>query len=316
VAFIGHIMTKKTKEAIKATAAIVIAVLAVLILWIYPLNQAGKLISRPDQEPLRPDPAEFGLVYDTLSFVTEDNIHLSGLRLVAAAADSGSAPADRPFRGMFILIHGLFEGASSQFDKAAALTEAGYKVVVYDQRAYGQSEGQYRSGGYFEGNDLQEVLYRLNLEDRLVHPLIIWGEEHGATAVLGAWEDDERIDYVIAENTVVDGRDWQKRVRDHDQRSAPDFMLGLIWWWMKQKSGYEMSVDNSDVSDAFGSAIVNHSDRLLNIACGADGTPDNADLAELKEMGGDWLVLECSEEERLFDQQRDKILPAVFEFIK
>jgi len=314
VVFIGHIMTKKTKEAIKASAAIVIVLLAVFILWIYPLNQAGKIVNRPETETARPDPAEYGLAYDTLSFTTEDNIHLAGLRLTAAA-DSGGAAADSSFQGTFILIHGLFENSSSQFEKAAALVKAGYKVVVYDQRAYGQSEGKYRSGGYFEGNDLQEVIYRLKLEDRIIPPLVVWGEDQGATAALKAWVKDRRIDYVIAENTVVDGRDWQKRVRDHDQRSAPNIMLGLIWWWMKQKSGYEMSVENSDVSDAFGTAIVDRPDHLLNIACGSDDIPDNEYLGELKNMGGKWLVLSCTQGESVFDQHRDQILAEISRFL-
>jgi len=309
-------MTKKTKEAIKASAAIVIAVLAILLLWIYPLNQAGKIISRPDTEPVMSDPDKFGLAYDTLSFNTEDNIHLSGQMLKPAPAESDpEIPADS-FRGTFVLVHGLFGGAATQMEKAAVLAEAGYKVIVYDQRAYGQSEGEYRSGGFFEGNDLQGVLYRLNLEDRLVHPLVVWGEEHGASAALHAWEIDERIDYVVAENPIVDGRDWQKRIRDHDERSAPDLMLGLIWWWMKQTSGYEFSVEDVDISDDFGSAIVNRNDKLLTIACGQGDTPDNEYLAELKAMGGHWLVLPCDEETTIFERHREKIIPAVMNLIE
>jgi pimeloyl-ACP methyl ester carboxylesterase len=322
MALIGDIMTKKTKEAIKASAAIVIAVLAVIFLWIYPLNQAGKIVNRPDTETPAPNPEEYGLAYDTVSFLTEDNIPLSGMILTAApkTADSifagGGNPNPDSIRGMAILLHGLFDDASSQLDKAAALVKAGFRVVIYDQRGYGQSGGKHRAGGYYEGNDLQEVLYTLNLEDRLRHPLIVWGEDHGGTAALKAWAKDERIDYVIAENPVVNGRDWQKRVRDHDRRSAPNFMMGLIWWWMKQKSGYEMSAEGADVSDAFGLAIVNHPDSLLMIACGENDVPDNPYLAELKEMGGNWLVLSCPSGESLFAAHADQILPAVLQLVE
>jgi pimeloyl-ACP methyl ester carboxylesterase len=308
-------MTKKTKEAIKASAAIVIAVVAILVLWIYPLNQAGKIVGRPEQEPAMPDPAEFGLAYDTISFVTEDNLLLAGMILSAAEeADSGSTP-NSP-RGMVILAHGLFEGSSSQLNKAAALAEAGFRIVIYSQRGYGQSEGKYRSGGYFEGNDLQEVIYHLDLKDLLIDPLIVWGEEHGATAAMRAWGEEEKINYVIAENPVVDGRDWQKRVRDHDERTAPNILMGLIWWWMKQKSGYEMSVDNTDISDAFGTAIVDRSDKLLSIACGNNDIPDNSYVAEMKEMGGRWLVLPCTESSPLFETEREKILSEVMALIQ
>jgi pimeloyl-ACP methyl ester carboxylesterase len=315
MALIGRIMTKKTKEAIKATAAIVIAVLAIFLLWIYPLNQAGKIVSRPDREVSAPDPTEFNMSFDTLSFVTEDNIRLSGMILTSPTADSGQEIADS-INGTVILLHGLFESSTSQMEKAAVLTEAGFKVIVYDQRGYGQSEGEYRSGGYFEGNDLQELLYHLSLEDRLVHPLLVWGEDHGATAALKAWLRDDRIDFVVAENPVVDGRDWQKRVRDHDDRTAPDIMLGIIWWWMKQDSGYEMSVDNSDLSDAFGNAMVNKSGKYLIIACGQDDTPNNPYIAELKAMGGEWMIVPCDDSSSLFHQYQDKLLPAVLEMVE
>ena len=310
-------MTKKTKEAIKATAAIIIVLVALFLLWIYPLNQAGKIVSRPDQETPMPDPAEFGLAYDTLSFVTEDNLVLAGMALSAAPkeGDSGSAP-ETP-KGMVILIHGLFDGSYSQLEKAAALAEAGFRVIIYDQRAFGKSEGKYRSGGYYGGNDLQELLYRLNLEDRIVRPLLVWGEDQGGTAALKAWEnDDSQIDYVIAENPIVNGRDWQKRVRKHDNRSAPDIMLGIIWWWMKQKTGYEMSVSNSDISDAFGTAIVDRPEKLLMITCGAGETPDNDYIAELKEMGGEWLILPCDSTSNLFEKNKDTIMPALTGLIR
>lgn len=315
-ALIGDIMTKKTKEAIKASAAIVLVVVAILTFWIYPLNQAGKIIARPDTESTVVDPAEFGLVFDSLSFVTEDNINLTGMFLTAAPQEADTAMSADTSRGMVILIHGLFDDGLSQMKKAASLIEAGFQVIAYDQRAYGKSEGNYRSGGYYEGNDLQEVIYSLNLEDRLIHPLIVWGEEHGANAALHAWENDNRIDYVIAENPVVDGRDWQKRIRDHDGRTAPNFMMGIIWWWMKQKSGYEFSVESVDISDAYGSAIVNHSGRIFTITCGSDEVPDNVYIAELKEMGGEWMVLPCPEEETLFDSHQQEIMADILNMIQ
>lgn len=301
-------MTKKTKEAIKATMAIVIAVVAVIVLWIYPLNQAGKIIGRPDQELAGPEPAEFGLTFDTLSFVTEDNIPLAG-RLFPASPEADSA------RGTVILVHGLFGTSLSQSAKAAALHDAGFVVITYDQRAYGLSEGNYRSGGFFEGIDLQEVVYRLDLEDRLIHPVILWGEGHGATAALRAWVKETPIDYVVAENPVVTGRDWQKRVVAHDERTAPGFMLGIIWWWMKQKSGYEIPIAETDISDHFGTAVVNKPGRMLMVACGDGDAPANDYLAELKDMGGDWLVLPCAEDASLFDRHRDQLLAAVLGMI-
>lgn len=309
-------MTRKIKEAIKATAAIILIVVAVFALWIYPLNQAGKIVVRPDQSSAPFDPAQGGMAYDTLSFLTEDNIHLAGWEFFPRNLPGDSGATSAPLRGTAILIHGLFADASSQMGKAKALAQAGFYVVIYDQRGYGQSKGSYRSGGYFEGNDLVAVIARLDLENRLVHPVVVWGEEHGGTAALRAWGQEERIDYIVAENPVVNGRDWQKRVVQHDSLSSPDFGLPIIWWWMKQKSGYEIPVEETELADPFGAAMVNKPDHFLMIACSAGDTPDNSYLADLMAMGGRWLLVPCAPDKNLFDGEQERMISALTELVK
>jgi len=274
-------MTKKTKEAIKASSAIVLAVLAVLLLWIYPLNQAGKIVARFDNTGPVPDWSEMGLVADSLTPITEDNLKLAGWYL-AAQGDSA--------RGTCILVHGLRGGLETQAEKAKMLTDRGFNTFVYDQRGFGGSESEYYSGGFFEAADLQAVISRLDLTDRLIHPLVVWGEDHGGTAALKIWPRENRIDFVIAENPLVNGREWQKRIIKQKDMSAPSVMLPLIWWWMKQTSAYEIDIAETDISDAVGWAVATKPDSLLMIYC-----PDCKSLAELKDMGGNWLDGGCDE---------------------
>ena len=118
--FIGKVMTKKTKEAIKTTAAIVLVIAAVLALWIYPLNQAGKIVTRPEDRPEPYVPEESGLTVDSLDMVTEDNIRLSAF-FCRAAEDIDSV------RGTVFLLHGLKIDGSSQLAKAQALTADGFQ---------------------------------------------------------------------------------------------------------------------------------------------------------------------------------------------
>jgi pimeloyl-ACP methyl ester carboxylesterase len=302
---IGYPMTKKTKEAIKTTAVIIIVILAVFGLWIYPLNQAGKIIVRPDQEEApAANPDEFGLKADTISVTTEDNIKLFCLYF---GADSSL--------GTVILIHGLKESLLSQLPKAEALLDAGFNVAVYDQRGYGLSEGEYRSGGYFEANDLQAVISRLDLEDRLFHPVLVWGEEHGAAAAVRLWRNESRIDYIMAENPVINGRDWQKRVVEYRDMSAPDFYLPLIWWWMKLKSGYEIPIEETDITDRIGTAFEKMPGRLMVMACGDGGRPKNEYVAELVPIGGNWKVMPCSEG-NLFEKNQRESISAVEGMVK
>jgi pimeloyl-ACP methyl ester carboxylesterase len=299
-------MTKKTKEAIKTSAAIVIIIALVLGLWIYPLNQAGKMITAPVSDSTALNLAEYGLVGDTVKFVTEDNLNLWGMVFPADSAYADS------IRGTFILLHGLTAGMSSQLGKAAALTHDGYRVVAYDQRGYGKSDGKYYSGGFFEANDLQSVIGRLALEDRIVRPLAVWGQDQGATAAIRIWDRENRIDDVIADNPIVNGRDWEKRIKKEKDLSVPVFMMGLVWWWMKQKSGYEIPIGETDISDAYGTALVDHPTHMMVIACGADGVPSNPYLMELMSFGtADWLVLSCSGDSTMFSQHRDTIMAEV-----
>ncbi len=277
-------MTRKTKEAIKATSAIILAGLAVTFLWIYPLNQAGKIVERPADSPVSTDISEFGLVGDSLAIETDNDLFIRGWYIPGEADEC-------EISGTVILIHGLFGNTDSQIDKAEELVSSGFNVVLYDQRGYGRSDGKYRYCGYYEANDLESIVAQLYLEGKLISPVFIWGEGHGASAAIQFWEEDNRVDYIIAENPVLDGRDWQEQIVDHDSLSAPDIMFGLIWWWIKKDSGYDLSIEETDISDGFGIGLVKKEGRLLVIATGSDDRPDNEYINELYEMGGDWLIL-------------------------
>ena len=297
-------MTKKTKEAIKTTAVIILVVLAVCMLWIYPLNQAGKIIVRPDDtDTLPPDLEKYGLAADSIAATTEDNIRLYGLYIYADSA-----------RGTAILIHGLPSGLNSQLPKAKALYERGWNVVLYDQRGFGKSEGKYRSGGYFEGFDLQAVVSRLDLEDHLARPVLVWGSEHGATAAINSWLREDRINFLVAENPIINGRDWQKRVIEYRDMTAPNILLSVVWWWMKQKSGYEIPIEDTDISEKMARLAENKSGRFVIVACGENGQPQNGYLAELTDQGGSWQIMPCGDE-GLFEGNREQILNIIDELV-
>ncbi len=304
------IMTKQTKEAIKTSAVIVLVLLAVFFLWVYPLNQAGKIVERPEEEATALiELSEHNLTGEPFKILTEDNLSISGF-YIQAKLDSTETPA----KGIFILIHGLHADMSSQLAKAQAVTEIGYNAIIYDQRGYGQSDGDFRSGGFFEGNDLQSLLTRLQLEDRLVHPVILWGEDHGGTAGIRATSNVTLVDFCIAENPVVDGYDWQERVIKARDMSAPEFSLSFIWWWMKQNSSYEIEIEESELFDAYGTVTEKYPGHTLIITAGTQDTPTNDHISQLRDLGGNWLILE-SDDTNLFEQQKAAILERINEMV-
>lgn len=297
-------MTKQTKETIKTSAVIVLVILGVLFLWVYPLNQAGKIIERPEESSTLIDLSELGLDGEAFKILTEDNLSMSGFYINAQLDADSLEPA-----GTILFLHGLFADMSSQLGKVKEFSELGYNTIIYDQRGYGQSDGEFRSGGFFETNDLQSLLTRMELEDRLIRPLVLWGEDHGGTAAIRVSAGVMDIDYCIAEDPVVDGEDWQKRIITYRDMSAPNIYLPFIWWWMKQTSSYEISMEETDISDFFGTITENMPDATLIIAAGKGDTPDNEKLAELRGLGGDWLIV--PEAENLFEANTEVIVERV-----
>ncbi|MDD4052859.1 MAG: alpha/beta fold hydrolase [candidate division Zixibacteria bacterium] len=296
-------MTKKTREAVKATLAIILVVILIFVLWIYPLNQAGKIVSRPEGDTGQPTASLPGVVGDTLTVISEDNQKLAGILFKT------SSP-----KGTFVLVHGLFGDRNSQLEKAKMLVDSGFDVMVYDQRGYGQSEGKYRSGGYYEAEDVQEVVSLLDLKNLLIHPVIIWGEDQGATAAFRAWPLERRIDFVVAENLVANGHDWQKRVIRKQDMSAPDLLLPVVWWWMKLKSSYEISAAASEIGEQYDWAVTNKAGKFIVAACGTGQTPDNNFLAALKNHGGNWMILPCADASAgggLYGGHKDALLSAI-----
>ena len=298
-------MTKQTKEAIKTSAVIVLAIVAVLALWVYPLNQAGKIVSRSTEtaEPIHL--AELDLAGEPFKILTEDNLTMAGFFLEAHLDSSRTAPV-----GTFMLLHGLFGGMESQIDKARDLTAMGYDVIIYDQRAFGQSDGKYCSGGFFEANDLQSLISRFDLEDRLIHPVILWGEQQGGTAAIRTAVIDKRADVIIAENPVVDAHDWMKRVIAHKELSAPDIYLPFIWWWVKQKTSYEIQMKEMDISEPFAELTESHEYSFLTIATGTGDIPGDEYQAELRNLGGQWMIVDASGGD-IYRRHKDAILAKI-----
>ncbi|MFH1699345.1 MAG: alpha/beta hydrolase [Candidatus Zixiibacteriota bacterium] len=307
-------MTKKTKEAIKASMAIVIAIVAILALLVYPLIQSGKIINRPELEEITETPNS-NLNVESFIITSEDNLKLVCNYVPRSSMADNNARLPDTANGTVILLHGLSDDLSARDEKAQLLSSIGLNVFYYDQRAFGKSEGKYCSGGYFEGNDLQTVISRLYLEDKIVEPLIIWGIDHGGTAALRVWENENRIDFVIAEEPIINGRDWQKREVARKDLSIPDFYLGFIWWWMKLKSGYEIEIEETDISDQFSMATELHPDNFLIIADGENDIPKNEYLAELRDIGGRWIIGPDGEGD-IFKANNDELMAAFGDLLK
>ncbi len=200
----AKLMSKKTREIVQTTAVLVIVALLLTFYVIYPLLTVSDMAARTDRERFDEleeefipdnDPSYFtdlGLTPDTMTVLSNDNIPLAALYFSPDTARYDSA------FGTVILLHGADTNRTALGDLVGPLIDSGLAVLLYDQRACGRSGGIYHFGGDYEGDDLAEVVVRLNFLGRLTHPVIAVGYDIGGDAILKAEHEETRIDYGIA----------------------------------------------------------------------------------------------------------------------
>ena len=95
-------------------------------------------------------------------------------------------PPTTRFRGVVVLVHGYGEH-SGRYDLVAQfLSGAGFRVVGFDQRGHGRSEGRPAFIAHFDEllADLDVVLANVTAEEPAGVPIIVWGQSLGGLVVL------------------------------------------------------------------------------------------------------------------------------------
>jgi fermentation-respiration switch protein FrsA (DUF1100 family) len=95
-------------------------------------------------------PADLPFDVEEISFLSEDGLRMAGWYV---PPENGA---------LVILLHGYGGNRTGMIWHAEQLTEAGYGVLMYDQRASGESEGTYRSYGWEDSCDVGGALAFLN----------------------------------------------------------------------------------------------------------------------------------------------------------
>lgn len=133
-------------------------------------------------------PSDFGAEYESVALVTADNFQLSGWYI---PSQNGA---------VVILLHGYGGDRTSTLVYAEMLFKHGYGVLLYDQRASGESEGETLSWGWRDVNDVEAALEFLNGRDEVEATRIgVLGCSTGAEIAISSGAHFINIHAVVAD---------------------------------------------------------------------------------------------------------------------
>ncbi len=238
----AKLMSKKTRENVLTGIVLAAIVLFLIFIIIYPLVRVKDITSRryseekpADEFSFSNDPsffAEKGLEPDTFSVTTDDNLSLAALHFLPDSAMFDTV------RGTVVLIHSMRKDRTSLGDYVRPLLDSGLAVILYDQRASGQSEGKYYSPGTYEADDLNQVLTYLKLRDQIIRPVIAVGFGIGADAAVYASQREDRIDGLVAVNPYLHSTRWITLLKQQNSLFSIPFYRTIYFWWYQKRTGF------------------------------------------------------------------------------
>jgi len=165
--------------------------LAVVVLFVGYLKLVGLdgKFYYPDAE-VYSVPADFGLTHEEVRFTTADGLRLAGWFL----------PAQGDPKGLIIHFHGNAANVSAHVGLVAWLPAYGYRVLMFDYRGYGQSEGRVTRAGTIR-DATAAIAYALTRPEAADLPLFAYGQSLGGAVAIAATADRPEVDAVVAEST-------------------------------------------------------------------------------------------------------------------
>lgn len=103
-----------------------------------------------------------------------------------------------------IIAHGYTYTHHGGIKYASIMKELGYNVILYDERFHGESGGNNCSLGYYESQDLEDVITDTFVRFGSSLYLGTYGESMGGATVIMEQANDPRLKFVIADSSFSD----------------------------------------------------------------------------------------------------------------
>jgi len=168
-------------------------------------QSAPYMILTPRKFNLRQTPADRSLPYEKIEVNTSDSLTLRGY-WVHRPGETG--------RPVIILLHGVGGCKEMWLPTAAWLWQEGFETVFLDNRAHGESGGQYCTYGFYEKYDVSAITGYIQ-QRKSGEPIGVWGNSLGGAIAVQALAVEPRLAFGIVESTFADLRtivfDYQRR---------------------------------------------------------------------------------------------------------
>ncbi len=162
-------------------------------------------------------PGDFGLQHEDVDFVTRDGLRLHGWFL----------PASGTPRGLVVHFHGNAANITNHVALVYWLPAAGYHVLMFDYRGYGESEGQVtREGTISDGH--AAIDYALSRPEAADLPLFAYGQSLGGAVAVCVAAERPAVAAVVAESAFSD---YRRIAAMHAQKLVWFDALGHVLAW-------------------------------------------------------------------------------------
>jgi uncharacterized protein len=152
------------------------------------------LILKPFRHNIKQQPGDLGLASEVLNVATNEGFELKGYLI---------KPNIETPKAIIIMVHGIGGCKEGFLATANQMSKQGYATVIYDQRAHGESGGNYCTYGFYEKEDVSKIINQIKMKYPLT-PIGIWGSSLGGAVAIQALERDKRLQFGIIESTFTD----------------------------------------------------------------------------------------------------------------
>src|SRR5207247_574257 len=160
-----------------------------------------------------------GLVYDPAMITKPVTFYSEGHQLVGDVFYPSDLPPGQPRAGV-VLCHG-YTGIKDLYlpDNARTLAQAGYVVMTFDYKGWGESAGpRSRLAPYSRVADVQAALTFLStLPEVDSERLGIYGTSYGGATVVWVGAIDARVQCIVSVVGIGHGARWMRSVRRPDE---------------------------------------------------------------------------------------------------